>query len=43
MSLKIIKIGTGYKYVGYFYYSENLTGPHKTDWAACGPRDAGWT
>jgi len=36
---KIFKITAGCQYVGYFYKSENITGPRKTfDWAACGPR-----
>jgi len=32
VKFKIIKIRTGYQYVGYFYYSEIL------NWVACGPR-----
>jgi len=28
----------------HIYYSKTSTGPHKTfNWAACGPRSAGWT
>jgi len=37
--IQIIKTRTGCQYVGYFYYSVNLIGLHKTlNWAACGPR-----
>ena len=39
VKFKFIKIRTGCQYVGYVYYIENLTGPHKTfDWATCGSR-----
>jgi len=30
VKFKIIKIKAGCQYVGYFYYSKNLTGPHIT-------------
>jgi len=40
---KIIKIRTGCQYVGYLCYSENLSWATQTfNWAACGPRAAGW-
>ena len=39
VKFRINKMRTGHQYVGYLYYSETSTGPHKT-WAACAPRAA---